>query len=756
MTREKKNSDWDDLKFMLDLPQDAEQDSSPTESASEPVSESVFSESTVESETSETSEVGIMKTDEQSEVVDLSDGVETTVADENVVAQDKAADDAASEKKEKKASAKSAEKDAEVKKPRATRASKKDAAEDESVKPAPKRARGRRPAASEKELEVSKTFGDVISQIASVAKGKRSSKKSAPVESEPFAETSADLKNLPSVDEFDAGQTQAEPKTPDSTDDVVFEAPATADAPTLPSPEEPARYETDEAEFLAYLREDKTEELENAKPVVDDSLPDDFWSVFDSDAEQENLDDILWNSKKEDSEQVEPTEPFEEAINAEEDFVDASELPSLKEDKKVDFWNLDEEVDGTENFAVAEKSSEAGEQPKTKENDLDDFWGFDDSLDISWGVSPASKVEERSEPVQDDVDVEEQDSESEESEATPCERLPETEESVVDVPEPVENKPVTVDEVNFDNPDDLSSFFSFSSSDDLGFTPRKQSSTKPSREKSGKTPKRDAEAARPEKKPATAEREFVETDSAVSSDVREARDSRRRDFDEVEELREPRSTRNARRRDFEDVEEPRETRSPRDNRRRSFEEVEEPRQARPSRDSRRRDYENVEEPREARSARNNRRRGFDEEEEPRETRAPRNNRRRDYEDVEELLEVRTSRDSRCRDYDEVEEPRQARPSRDFRRRNRDEVEEPRETRTSRDNRRRDYEEVEEPRETRTPRDNRRRSVNAPAESAKETDVERKPERILPSWDEAIGYVVNFNLSRRMHRGRGGK
>ena len=66
MTREKKNSDWDDLKFMLDLPQDAEQDSSPTESASEPVSESVFSESTVESETSETSEVGIMKTDEQS------------------------------------------------------------------------------------------------------------------------------------------------------------------------------------------------------------------------------------------------------------------------------------------------------------------------------------------------------------------------------------------------------------------------------------------------------------------------------------------------------------------------------------------------------------------------------------------------------------------------------------------------------------------------------------------------------------------
>ena len=717
MTREKKNSDWDDLKFMLDLPQDAEQDSSPTESASEPVSESVFSESTVESETSETSEVGIMKTDEQSEVVDLSDGVETTVADENVVAQDKAADDAASEKKEKKASAKSAEKDAEVKKPRATRASKKDAAEDESVKPAPKRARGRRPAASEKELEVSKTFGDVISQIASVAKGKRSSKKSAPVESEPLAEASADLESLPSVDEFDAGQTPAEPKTPDSTDDVVFEAPATADAPTLPSPEEPARYETDEDVFLAYIRDcGVKEEPERTKPVVDDSLPDDFWSVFDSDAEQENLDDILWNSKKEDSEQVEPTEPFEEAINAEEDFVDASELPSLKEDKKVDFWNLDEEVDGTENFAVAEESSEAGEQPQTKENDQDDFWGFEDSLEISWGVSPVSNVEERSEPVQDDVDVEEQDSESEESEATPCERLPETEESVVDVPEPKENKPVTVDEVNFDNPDDLSSFFSFSSSDDLGFAPRKQSSTKPSREKSGKGSKRDAEATRPEKKPATAEREFVETDSAVSSDAREARDSRRRDFDEVEELREPRSTRNARRRDFEDLEEPRETRSARDNRRRDDDEVEE----------------------------------------PRETRSPRDNRRRSFEEVEELLEVRPSRDSRRRDYDEVEEPRETRPSRDFRRRNRDEVEEPRETRTSRDNRRRDYEEVEEPRETRTPRDNRRRNANAPAESAKETDVERKPERVLPSWDEAIGYVVNFNLSRRMHRGRGGK
>lgn len=47
-----------------------------------------------------------------------------------------------------------------------------------------------------------------------------------------------------------------------------------------------------------------------------------------------------------------------------------------------------------------------------------------------------------------------------------------------------------------------------------------------------------------------------------------------------------------------------------------------------------------------------------------------------------------------------------------------------------------------------------RRVAEPVDSAEETRSERKPERLLPSWDDAVGYVVNFNLSRRLNGGSG--
>ena len=61
-------------------------------------------------------------------------------------------------------------------------------------------------------------------------------------------------------------------------------------------------------------------------------------------------------------------------------------------------------------------------------------------------------------------------------------------------------------------------------------------------------------------------------------------------------------------------------------------------------------------------------------------------------------------------------------------------------------------EPREPQEKRERRESRDRAQRSPRE-AEERTGERRPAPILPSWEEASSYVVNFNLSRRNRRGR---
>ena len=58
----------------------------------------------------------------------------------------------------------------------------------------------------------------------------------------------------------------------------------------------------------------------------------------------------------------------------------------------------------------------------------------------------------------------------------------------------------------------------------------------------------------------------------------------------------------------------------------------------------------------------------------------------------------------------------------------------------------------EPQEQRERREPRERAQRSPRD-AEERTGERRPAPILPSWEEASSYVVNFNLSRRNRRGR---
>ena len=554
------------------------------------------------------------------------------------------------------------------------------------VKPAPKRRRRPRPATEEEEREEEKTFGDILSQVARVAQGKKITKKSS---------RSAKEKDVAATEEAPVENADRETESCEAFSINVESV------------------EPDDAGLLDFSV-NETPDSETAD--VDVSLPDGFWEIPSSDEEQKLLDGVLGFAAP----AVDDSETQEEEQEQEE------EEPVSEEKRFVD--------------------------------EFSDFWNTDDTIDLSWGAN--AKTEEPEAPAVKDEIPEETVAEESELENVAEEdsdvEVAAVEDEVPEAPGPV--VPETVADVNFDDPDNLEAFFSYSTNDNLGFAPAKKTESKPAKKNPRRDEKpRDVAEAVFEEKPVDAETALY-GERVERGRARRSRDERFRDAEPFEEydgqFREVRAPRNNRRRSYDDeTDDLREVRAPRNERRRGYEEEEESREVRAARNNRRRDYEDEEELREVRAPRNDRRRSFEDEEDSGEIRAARGNRRRGFEGEEDLREDRAPGGNRRRGYDDEEDACEVRAPRDGRRRRYEEEPDSYEVRASRGGRRRAAQDESEPREVRASASERRRiAEEAPSSGPAET-VDRKPERILPSWDDAVGYVVNFNLGRRLNHGR---
>ena len=460
----------------------------------------------------------------------------------------------------------------------------------EIAKAAPKRRRRPKPATVEEEREENQTFENLALQIVAAPQVKRAKKSSA--------------KCAESV----ARKAEAEPNVCESA--PLDSAPETElnvcdSAPLDSAPNE----ESNDSDLMDWDFEDSLEvswgrSTRSDEPAEEDTFP------IDMEEEIDNTDDLLDEllaRAKQDSVGIE----FESGAQEEDAFAQAlSEAPSAEGASDVV-----EECAAEEN--VDEEKKEEGDS-------FDDFWGDSESLEISWGRPRQEKKPVKEEKKAPEPRVVAQETEPEAQSVA--------EESVVEA-EPEPAKPLTLDDLDFNDADNLAAFFDCGDCEDLVFTPKKA--------------KKEERA------------ESCETSCARCCVAKEEVEST-----EKREERVPRARRERR------VEEP-EDRAPRRSRREA-EDFEEPVDRAPRRS--RREAEDFEEPVD---------------------RAPRRNRR---------------------EAEDFEEPVDRAPRRN----------------------RREAEGNDEP----TDRAPRRRE--APEGAVKP---------VLPTWDDAVGYVVAFNQSRRSMRGR---
>ena len=489
----------------------------------------------------------------------------------------------------------------------------------EIAKAAPKRRRRPKPATVEEEREENQTFENLALQIVAAPQVKRAKKSSAKcaesvarkAESEPDACDSAPLDSAPET-ELDACDSAPLDSAPASELNACDSAP---------------NEESNDSDLMDWDFEDSLEvswgrSTRSDEPAEEDTFP------IDMEEEIDNTDDLLDEllaRAKQDSVGIE----FESGAQEEDAFAQAlSEAPTAEGASDVV-----EECAAEEN--VDEEKKEEGDA-------FDDFWGDSESLEISWGRPRQEKKPVKEEKKASEPRVVAQETEPEAQSVA--------EESVVEA-EPEPAKPLTLDDLDFNDADNLAAFFDCGDCDDLVFTPKKA--------------KKEERA------------ESCETSCARCCVAKEEVEST-----EKREERVPRARRERR------VEEP-EERAPRRSRREA-EDFEEPVDRAPRRS--RREAEDFEEPVD---------------------RAPRRN-RREAEDFEEPVD-RAPRRSR-REAEDFEEPVDRAPRRN----------------------RREAEGNDEP----TDRAPRRRE--APEGAVKP---------VLPTWDDAVGYVVAFNQSRRSMRGR---
>ncbi len=521
----------------------------------------------------------------------------------------------------------------------------------EIAKAAPKRRRRPKPATAEEEREEEQTFGNLALQIAAAPQAKRAKKSAAaktgeePVATDAAPETEAEPCACESAPCDAAPETEAEPcaceSAPcDAAPETEAEPCACESAPCDAAPEtepEPCACESAPCDAAPETEPepcacesapcDAAPEAE-AEPCVCEAKPE---KSDDSDLMNWDFDDSLEVSWGRSPRADEPAHEDTFPINMDEDPENTDDLldelfaRAKHEDEGVQLdLGLQEEESPAEEpgdlLSVDETSDVVGEE-KAEGISFDDFWGDSESLEISWG-----RPRQEKKPVKEEKKAPEPCADVQEPE-------PEPEAQAVAEPEPEPAKPLTLDNLDFNDADNLAAFFDCGDSEDLGFTPKKA--------------KKEERAESCEKK------------CACCSSAKED--------DEAIEKREERAPRPRRERRAEEPEE----RAPRRNRREN-EDFEEPVERAPRRN--RRETEDFEEPVE---------------------RAPRRN-RREAEDVEEPVE---------------RAPRRAR---------------------------REAEEGDES----TERAPRRRE--APEGAVKP---------VLPTWDDAVGYVVAFNQSRRSMRGR---
>ena len=537
----------------------------------------------------------------------------------------------------------------------------------EIAKAAPKRRRRPKPATVEEEREENQTFENLALQIVAAPQVKRAKKSSAKcaesvarkAESEPNVCDSAPLDSAPET-EPDACESAPLDSAPETEPDACDSAPLDSAPETEP-----------DACDSAPLDSAPETELDACDSAPLDSAPASELNACDSAPNEESNDSDLMDWDFEDSLEVawgrstrsdEPAEEDTFPINMEEEIDNTDDLlDELLARAKQDSVGIDFESGAQEEDAFAQALSEApsaegasdvveecaaeenvDEEKKEEGDAFDDFWGDSESLEISWGRPRQEKKPVKEEKKAPEPRVVAQETEPEAQSVA--------EESVVEA-EPEPAKPLTLDDLDFNDADNLAAFFDCGDCEDLVFTPKKA--------------KKEERA------------ESCETSCARCCVAKEEVEST-----EKREERVPRARRERR------VEEP-EERAPRRSRREA-EDFEEPVDRAPRRS--RREAEDFEEPVD---------------------RAPRRN-RREAEDFEEPVD-RAPRRSR-REAEDFEEPVDRAPRRN----------------------RREAEGNDEP----TDRAPRRRE--APEGAVKP---------VLPTWDDAVGYVVAFNQSRRSMRGR---
>ena len=332
----------------------------------------------------------------------------------------------------------------------------------EIAKAAPKRRRRPKPATVEEEREENQTFENLALQIVAAPQVKRAKKSSAKcaesvarkAEAEPNVCESAPLDSAPETepDVCESAPLDSAPETePDACDSAPLDsAPETElnvcdSAPLDSAPNE----ESNDSDLMDWDFEDSLEvswgrSTRSDEPAEEDTFP------IDMEEEIDNTDDLLDEllaRAKQDSVGIE----FESGAQEEDAFAQAlSEAPSAEGASDVV-----EECAAEEN--VDEEKKEEGDS-------FDDFWGDSESLEISWGRPRQEKKPVKEEKKAPEPRVVAQETEPEAQSVA--------EESVVEA-EPEPAKPLTLDDLDFNDADNLAAFFDCGDCEDLVFTPKK-------------------------------------------------------------------------------------------------------------------------------------------------------------------------------------------------------------------------------------------------------------------------------------------
>jgi hypothetical protein len=621
--------------------------------------------------------------------------------------------------------------------------------EEKKPKSAPKRKRRPKAVVDAKsdgeEREVLKTLGGIASQVASFAQGKKPVKKSSKASSEKTDKDPVQTKDKETSKSKDSAQAKESCKAEDSAQakescksKEAAQSEEICKAKDSDQPKETCKAkETDQTKDTT-----KAKEPASAEALIDSrAIPDDFWTANDTEEDLKFFKDVnnsFGSQETEESPQqtdstkvddasslvfaetgdgISPEEALENflSVGATEGST-SSEFPESDasaflfgssieessdddmqgEDAKNYFAALNESAHKGDDFVATVEgsgwsepqddevpSSDKARTPAERAKDFfsddedDSFWKFDESLDIGWGAS------------------------AQEPDVTTAEELSRGKDGADDPrAEQASDAPMTIDQVDLDDPDDLADFFEIPSShEDLGFT-------RPSKRKKESSRGKRREDRESDSSPDAST--SYEESSARDLDRSSGRDQRRRDGDAGDDSRGGRGSRRGSRRDGDSSDDSRSGRpwrvSPN-----LFKARDANFWVGPRRDSRRDSRSDSDSVNDSRGGRGSRRGS-----------------RRDSDSDDDSRGGRGSRRGSRRDSDSDDDSRGGRPWRV------------------------------------SPNHSKARDANVWRGPRRDDDKTSAPDRSggkrrarkvdVQSWGEAVGYVVKFNLDRRSNRG----